>query len=303
MGNTSSSPVEEKDITHFNTKYNWVPSFPMREYTTISEQNITKCVVNPYVDTKKYVDLRNNFPPVLDIGNIPVHTIASVCSVIHYQLIKNKLPIFPPSRLFIYKNLGYYPDVHSIIPYESVFKSIEKYGICSEVDFPYIIENLNITPSSKNYKIAEAFKFIDVYKITNKLEIIKTFLQDGKPLLIGMVLYYDLNNITDRLWLPDLTIDKRIGGISGIIIGYVDDRQQFIVKLELGDYMGLSGYVSVPYEYIVNTDLVPEIYYIDLCKMRVEGYMSQYKELISLQQNSVNKKINQPVTDLNNLFN
>ena len=37
--------------------------------------------------------------------------------------------------------------------------------------------------------------------------------------------------------------------------------------------------------------------------MRVEGYMSQYKELISLQQNSVNKKINQPVTDLNNLFN
>lgn len=271
---------------------NWIPSFPMKEYDLIKNDNIGKYINTTFELSKTYIDLRVNSPPILNIGDLPLHPIATVVSMINYQLNQNKLPLFPPSRLFIYKNCGFYPDVSSVITYEMIFKSIEKFGFCSEVDFPYIEENLYTMPSSRDYKIAESFKFISIFKVNNELKLLKTFLQNDKPLMIGMVLYYDLIKIVDKLWIPDLSIDNRIGGITGLIVGYSDDRECFIVKMAFGKSFGISGYVMVPYNYVIDKELVPEIYYLDLKKNRIEGFINQKRDVISLNDHKNLKKYN-----------
>lgn len=283
MGTTNSQPIQSNSLTYFSKKYNWVLSYPITKYTLINNNNLSKLINNINNDEKKYIDLRVNCPPILNVYDIPVHPIASICSILNYQLNKNGLPTFPPSRLFIYHNCRYFPDVHSIISFESIFNAIEKYGFCSEVDFAYNKDNLVNLPSQKNYQVAEAFKFISVYRITNDIELIKLMLKHEMPILIGIVLYTDLSNVIDKLWLPDLNIDKKIGGTTAIIVGYSDDRKCFFLKFAYGREFGSSGYIMLPYEYISNSNLIPEIYYIDLKKNRINGFINQRRETISLE--------------------
>ena len=304
MGNSESQHIEQTQhsIYFFKTKYNWIPSFPMKEYETITAKNIGKYINTSFELHKSYIDLRVDAPPILNTGELPLHPIATVSSMLNYQLNQNKLPLFPPSRLFIYKHCGFYPDVHSILSYEMIFKSIEKCGFCSEVDYPYIEENIYNTPSTRDYKIAESFKFIEIFKIDSDIKLIKTFLQNDKPLMIGIVLYYDLFKIVDTLWIPDLSIDTRIGGTTGLIVGYSDESDCFIVKMAYGKNFGISGYIMIPYEYVLDKELVPEIYYLDLKKNRIEGFINQKREVVSLQHTNNNKKYND-TTSYNSLFN
>ena len=301
MGNSISEiDINNPEIFFFKKKYNWIPSFPMKEYDNITNSNVGKYINTTFELSKTYIDLRVNCPPILNIGELPLHPIATVVSMINYQLNVNKLPLFPPSRLFIYKNCGFYPEVKSVISYEMIFKSIDKFGFCSEVDFPYIEENLYSKPSIKDYKIAESFKFIDVFKVDNDIKLLKRFLQNEKPLMIGMVLYNGLEKIIDKIWLPDLSIDKRVGGITGLIVGYSDDRECFIIKMAFGKSFGNSGYIMVPYNYINDVTLVPEIYYLDLKKNRIEGFINQKREVISL---SNEKKIYNDNNSYKSIFN
>jgi len=289
MGTTSSQPVHTKSLDYFSKKYNWVLSYPMTKYTEINNENFSKILNNIDTSEKKYIDLRVNCPPILNIHDIPVHPIASVCSMLNYQLNKNGLPTFPPSRLFIYHNCNYFPNVNSIISFESVFKSIEKYGFCSEIDFLYNKDNLVVLPSQKNYQVAEAFKFLSIYRIVNDIELIKIMLKHEMPLLIGIVLYTDLLNVIDKLWVPDLSIDKKIGGTTALIVGYSDDRECFFLKFGYGKEFGSSGYIMMPYNYLINKNLVPEIYYIDLKKNRINGFINQRRKTISLE-NRINEE-------------
>ena len=274
----------------FNKKYNLIPSFPLKEYNKVNINNVSKYLNSDFDKEKQYIDLRSICPPVLDIKDIPLHPIASICSILNFQLNKNKLPLFPPSILFIYHNCFFYPNVSSILSYEIIFKSIEKFGFCSEIDYEYTIDNLNNKPPNNIYKMAESFKFIDVLRIDNNLDLLKQYLQDEKPLLITLVLYYDLNIIIDKMWLPDLSCDKKIGAISGIIVGYSDSRESFIVKMAYGKNFGISGYITIPYKYILDIELVHEIYYLDLKKNRIEGSINQNREVRSLENKIKNEK-------------
>ena len=301
MGNTQTNIVDKPvNISSFDNKYNWILSYPLKEYDKIDSSNIEKyCPLNI---KKKYIDLRVNCPPILNIENIPVHPIASICSLLNYQLNKNKLPTFPPSRLYIYHNCNFFLNIKSLLSFEIIFKAIEQYGFCSELDYSFNEENLSIKPNNNHYNVGEAFKFIDVKRIPNQLEIIQQFLKNDIPLLIGIVLYNDLNKVVYRLNVPDLTLDKRIGGTSGLIVGYSDDNNTFFVKFAYGKSFGSSGYLSIPYEYILNTDLVPEIYSVDLIKHRIEGFLNQKKKTINLEKKRIMNNNNVKYDDVQSFF-
>lgn len=303
MGNSESilNNNNSHEKSFYNTKYNWVPSYPLIEFEQITLDNLNKLISKYEDNLSNYIDLRVNCPPVLDVGLIPIHPIATVCSMLNYLLKKNKLPIFPPSRLFIYHNCAYFPEIKSILSYDVILRSIIKYGFCSEIDFEYTLDNLNNSPSNINYKVAEAFKFLEIYRIDNNINLLKIMLQNDMPLIIGIALYYDLKKIVDKLWLPDFKIDKRVGGITGLIVGYVEDREVFILQLSYGKNFGLSGYVSIPYEYVLNKLLVPEIYYIDLKKNRIEGFITQRREVVSLQAD-IRQKPNEKYANVQTLF-
>ena len=165
-----------------------------------------------------------------------------------------------------------------------IFKSIETYGFCSEVTHPFLIDNLNIEPSIKNYNAAEPFKSITILRVKNDIQTIKSILNDKIPLLIGFVLYTDLFKIVNKIWMPDFNNDKRVGGCTSLLVGYSDETEVFYLKMAFGENFGDSGYITIPYNYIINEDLTPEIYYIDLQKNRIEGFLNQRNEVVSLQK-------------------
>ena len=116
MGNTSSYE-KGTDYELFKSRFNWVTSYPMIEYPFYD--------VNIEEKNKSYIDMRLDCPPIIDIGIIPIHGIASVVSLLNYQLVKNKLKIFPPSKLFIYHNCKYFENVKKInIRYSENYKSL-----------------------------------------------------------------------------------------------------------------------------------------------------------------------------------
>jgi len=287
MGNTESSEYQKKKF--FNPMYNWILSFPNKEYEIIDNENSKKIINTDYDSNKQYIDLRNKCPPILDIGKLPIHTVSTIASILNYQLTRNKLTVFPPSLLFIYKNISFYEDVNSLITYDCIFKSIEKYGFCSEIDLSSEISNIkDISIPLDIYKRAESYKFINVYRIGNSIQLIKHFLQNDMVLAIGFVLYTDLNKISNNLWIPDFNKNNKLGRMTGMVVGYLDSKQEFIIQLGLGKYFGTSGYITMPYEYLSDKDLVPEIYYIDLEKSKIEGSLTQQREIISLNNNSNN---------------
>ena len=114
--------------------------------------------------------------------------------------------------------------------------------------------------------------------------MIKHCLQNQVLVAIGIVLYTDLNKISSSLWLPDINKDKRIGGLSGVIVGYINSQESFIVQLGFGDYFADAGYITIPYTYVEDPDLVPEIYCMDFNKNKIEGFLTEHKTIISLNK-------------------
>lgn len=301
MGNTESHDVscdlENEDIKpisnkkYFYDKYNWIPSHPGFEFNMLTKQ-----VLDRKFDTTEalpgYVDLRNNFPQIQSIENLPFNSIISVVYMLHYQLLKNNLPIFPPSGMYIYKHIEFYRNIKALFNFEIIFNSIKNNGFCSENEFPTIESNLDGQISNKLREKSMAFKFIDVYRVKQELDIIKIILKNEYPILIGLTVYYDLSSIDSYLWMPDKSEDKKLGGISGVLVGYIDERKMFIMATTFGKNYGMNGYVLIPYDYVLDSDLTGELYTLDFKTDRVLGYITQRKEMVNLQNNVEIKREN-----------
>ena len=175
--NLNSSNRNDHD-TYYNIKYNLTPSLPDHEYRVINLDLLKKMNSSLTDDVVKdrYIDLRDNFPSIINIGNLPFNPIASVTYAIHYSLLKNKLPLFQPSMMYIYHNIKYYHSINNLFTFDSIFNAIKIYGVCSEIQFKSIQCNLNEKPDSHIYNKAESFKFLKIYKVDNNLELIKHLL-------------------------------------------------------------------------------------------------------------------------------
>ena len=47
-------------------------------------------------------------------------------------------------------------------------------------------------------------------------------------LLVGISVYYDLTNVDSYMWLPDEKLDKKLGGTTFVLVGYITERNMFI---------------------------------------------------------------------------
>ena len=277
---------EENNIRkqYYYDKYNWVPSLPGFEFDTLNLDKL-KRKFDCQQELTGYIDLRTSFPQIQSIDNLPINPIISVVYMLHYQLLKNKLPIFPPSAMYIYRNINFYKDIVSLFSFEIIFNSIMNHGFCSENEFPTNKDNLTGKIDNKLMEKACAFKFLEVYKVEQNLEVIQRLLSNDYPILVGISVYYDLTNVDSYMWLPDEKLDKKLGGTTFVLVGYITERNMFIAATTYGRHYGTNGYVLIPFDYILNPKYTGELYTIDFKKERVEGYINQRKEMVNLQNN------------------
>ena len=66
--------------------------------------------------------------------------------------------------------------------------------------------------------------------------------------------------------MPNLKKDKRLGGLTALIIGYNDITETIILQIYYGKNLGNAEYIEMPYEYFEDINLVPEIYCVEIQK-------------------------------------
>ena len=226
------------------------------------------------------VDLRPQCPPVYDQGQIGSCTANSIAGAIEFEQIKQKLPEFTPSRLFIYYNErvmeGSSPAVDSGAQIRDGIKSVASQGVCKETSWPYSDVNKSPNPcascpyakkpSAACYKEALQHKVTLYQRLNNGIASqLKGCLASGYPFVFGFTVYESFESQqvaqTGIMPMPGAS-EKTVGGHAVCCVGYDDSTQYFIVRNSWGTGWGLKGYFMMPYAYMTNTSLADDFWTI-----------------------------------------
>jgi len=105
----------------------------------------------------KIVDLRANCPAVYEQGILGSCTANALAAAFQFEQKKQLIPDFIPSRLFIYYNERVllntiYSDSGAFL--RDGIKTMNMQGVCSENDWPYIVNDFTVKPPEALYEKA-----------------------------------------------------------------------------------------------------------------------------------------------------
>lgn len=251
MGSFYSVPnVETKH------KYGWKPDIP-----DVRDKKL-KFYENHYTQLKSKVDLRYMFDYVYDQGNLGSCTANAICSAFTFDQKNQELPLFDPSRMFLYYNERKMEGTTNYDSGASIrdgIKSINKIGICEEKLWPYHVDYFTSKPGSTCYKEAKFHRGIRYKRLDNtNLNDLKACLSLGQPFIFGFAVYDSFEDPTcwnpkiDEMPIPNPNKEKLLGGHAVLAVGYSNKRKCFIVRNSWGSSWGMSGYFFMPYRYITS---------------------------------------------------
>jgi len=231
-----------------------------------------KLTLDVNVSLPESIDLEPFCPPVYDQMTVGSCTANGIAALIQFDLIKQKLQNFIPSRLFIYYNER---AIEGTVKSDSGanirdgIKSINNQGVCPETEWPYIISKFKTKPSKKCYTDALQ-NVVQVYKSVNQdLNSIKSVLASGYPVVFGMSVYESFESPdvakTGIIPMPTKT-ESCLGGHCMAIVGYDNSKNAFKVRNSWNTTWGLQGYCWIPYNYLTNQNLSSDFWVINLIK-------------------------------------
>lgn len=203
------------------------------------------------------VDYRAKMGTILDQGSLGSCTANAIASAFQYNLTKQKMPSYSPSRLFIYYNErlleGTVAEDSGAYIRDGI-KTLNTYGACPEVVWPYKISQFAVKPPEQAYKVAAQDKATGYYRVNVDANSIKTALASGFPVITGMLVYSSFETYavakTGKVPMPG-RYDYLLGGHAVLIVGFDEATQQFIVRNSWGTSWGDRGYFYLPYAYAV----------------------------------------------------
>ncbi|GAB4358219.1 MAG: hypothetical protein Fur0042_27670 [Cyanophyceae cyanobacterium] len=207
------------------------------------------------------VDLRPYLTPVEDqsaANSCTANAIAGAYEYLAKRALGNAGDI---SRLFIYYNArkedGIKGDQGSTIV--GSINTLQKYGACTEVTWPYELTGLNRKPPSTAYEEALWFLVDEARELEVNLETFKHCLAEGFPFVFGLRLFksFDQARRNGRVPMPDPNTEAgrtSHGNHAMLCVGYSDHNQCFIVRNSWGEDWGDRGYCYIPYGYLSNPE-------------------------------------------------
>lgn len=173
------------------------------------------------------------------------------------------------SRLFIYYNTR---KAEGLIQEDSgstlrdALKAVKRDGACTDVLWPYVIENFTVEPPAEAYRDAESRNIKDYFRLTTHEDILDV-LNNNKPVIIGMLVYESFMNLSPTNTILRGPFQPRwqaLGGHAVLIVGYVLSLRQFLVRNSFGPNWGMGGYCWIPFEYIRTEAMSAWVCNIDL---------------------------------------
>jgi len=219
------------------------------------------------------VDMRDKCPPVYDQGQIGSCTANAMGGIFQFEQMRQEIPNFMPSRLFIYYNTRAIEgtineDAGATL--RNTMKSMVEFGVCPEKMWGYG-RCFKRKPFNNCYVEGEKNQVLEYLRVTHSMYDIKFTLSEGYPVAFGMMLYESFMSDdvtrTGKVPMPILSQESSLGGHAVMLVGYNDTKREFIVRNSWGRSWGDHGYFYLPYEYVETPNLTADYWTIKL----VEG--------------------------------
>jgi C1A family cysteine protease len=258
-------------------RYGWKPDLPdQRDHTYAVPPQIMARMSSS-------TDLRDQCPEVYDQGQIGSCTANAIAAALEFDMMKQGLTAYTPSRLFIYYNeraiegtVG--SDAGAFI--RDGIKTVVSQGDCPESEWTY-----DATPAEPNtgvfppgakaatqppqscYDDAIQHKALNYQSIDRNLADMKGCLSSGYPFVYGFTVYQSFESEdvarTGNVPMP-APGEKMVGGHAVLAVGYDDDEGVFIVRNSWGTGWGDAGYFYMPYAYLLDDNLSDDFWTIRL---------------------------------------
>ena len=216
-------------------------------------------------DTKH--DLVQYISHVYDQGSLHCCTANALCSAYGLELMRQSMEsnsvyeYFDSSRLFLYYNSRLYDettDRNTGVSVRHAFKSMKKYGLCTEASWPYDEQNFSVEPSSSCYQEGLGNSIANYSRLDQDIDEFRACLKAGYPFTVGFKIYSSFWNLENNIsWLMPVPTDDEIRQEKPLLhtvlaVGYDDDTQRITILNSWGRSFGNDGYFYMPYEYILN---------------------------------------------------
>jgi C1A family cysteine protease len=258
-------------------RYGWIPDLPdPRDHSFVVGAEVLAAI-------RPTVDLRAQCPPVYDQGRIGSCTANAIAGALEFEMMKQGMDAFTPSRLFIYYNerlmegtVG--TDSGAMI--RDGIKSVANQGDCPESEWPYddtptLYEGgpwpdgarAGMQPTKACYDDAVKHKALQYQSIDQNLADMRGCLSSGYPFVYGFTVFpsFESQEVASSGNVPMPGPDERpIGGHAVMAVGYDDEDQLFIVRNSWGDQWGDAGYFYMPYAYLLDNNLSDDFWTIRL---------------------------------------
>lgn len=258
-------------------RYGWKPDLPdQRDHSYAVPSTVLKSIPGA-------VDLRPQCPDVYDQGAIGSCTANAIAAALEFDMMKQNLPSFTPSRLFIYYNER---NVEGTIPLDAGgyirdgIKSVASLGDCPESEWTYDATpadpSTNLfpagakaatAPSPQCFADAIIHKALSYQSVDQNLADMKGCLSSGYPFVFGFTVYpsFESEDVARSGVVPMPGADESpIGGHAVMAVGYDDSRNMFIVRNSWGPGWGMTGYFYMPYAYLLDDNLAADFWTIRL---------------------------------------
>ena len=233
--------------------YGWIPDIPdQRDFLYAAPIAFLRALPDN-------IDLRNQCPTIYDQGQLGSCTANVIGGAIEFDQMKENLPqVFVPSRLFIYYN-------ERVIENTVSSDSGANQGSCPEPMWPYQIESFRIKPSTNCYTEAAKHTAASYQRLIQSLSQMQGCLASGYPFVFGFTVYesFESNTVARSGHAPMPGSSERVlGGHAVCAMGYENDRRWFICRNSWGTRWGMRGYFTLPFDYLINSDLAADFWTI-----------------------------------------
>jgi C1A family cysteine protease len=245
-------------------RYGWIPDLPdQRDHVYAAPAELL-------VQLPPSADLRPQCPPVYQQGHLGSCTGSAIAAAIEFERMKQKLPDFTPSRLFIYYNervIEGTVNSDSGAQIRDGIKSVAKQGVCPESEWPYDVSRFDQRPPASAYKDALLDRAVSYQRLVQDPNQIKGCLASGYPFVFGFTVYESFESPTvaqtGHAPMPAPS-EQIVGGHAVMAVGYDDSQRWLVVRNSWGAGWGMNGYFTLPYAYLTQQNLASDFWTIRL---------------------------------------
>jgi C1A family cysteine protease len=243
-------------------RYGWIPDLPDDRDHLYAAPPVFLSALPPFTD------LRMHCPEVYDQGQLGSCTANAIGGAIEFERLKQNLPDYVPSRLFIYYNervIEGTVNSDSGAMIRDGIKSVASQGVCPEPEWPYDISKFTEKPPAKAYSDAKSDRAVSYQSLVQDLNQMRGCLASGYPFIFGFTVYESFESQTvaqtGHVPMPG-PLERAVGGHAVMAVGYDDASQSFLVRNSWGAAWGIAGYFTMPYTYLIQDGLASDLWTI-----------------------------------------